>query len=87
MFFSLSSLWLKYLCRLCVLCLHCTVLGRDRVSEESASAEDAECDVNISYHTENSDSDLTRQGGGSRDVQEEADKTPEAQWGRGAATR
>ena len=54
------------------------LLGRDRVSEESASAEDAECDVNISYHTENSDSDLTRQGGG-RDVQEEADKTPEAQ--------
>ena len=55
------------------------MLGRDRVSEESASAEDAECDVNISYHTENSDSDLTRQAGGSRDVQEEADKTPEAQ--------
>ena len=54
------------------------MLGRDRVSEELASAEDAECDVNISYHTENSDSDLTRQGGG-RDVQEEADKTPEAQ--------
>ena len=52
--------------------------GRDRVSEESASAEDAECDVNISYHTENSDSDLTRQAA-SRDVQEEADKTPEAQ--------
>ena len=57
--------------------LYC--VGSDRVSEESASAEDAECDVNISYHTENSDSDLTRQGGGSRDVQEEADKTPEAQ--------
>ena len=53
--------------------------GRDRVSEESASAEDAECDVNISYLTENSDSDLTRQAASSGDVQEEADKTPEAQ--------
>ena len=65
--------------------LYCGLLGRDRVSEESAS-EDAECDVNISYHTGNSDSDLTRQAA-SRDVQEEADKTPEAQRGRGAAAR
>lgn len=54
--------------------LYCVLglLGRDRVSEESASAEDAECDVNISYHTGSSDSDLTRQGASSRDVQKEA---------------
>ena len=82
-----------YLCRLCVLCLHSApycvlgLLGRDRVSEESASVEDAEYDVNISYHTETVTVIWWDKEPSTRDVQEEADQTPEAQWGRGAAAR